>query len=390
MRKAPCAAVAPRGVCAYAAGMRHDPLPPLDFAVAACRLTIDVGASVANWRDIAARAKSETGAAVKADAYGLGAELIAPALTRAGCKTFFVATIEEGANLRRVAPDARIFSVSGLWPGQEALAISRRIVPVAASPEQLDLIAGLGGALDHALFIDTGMNRLGLTPEQAAAYAQSGGRPVMVMSHLSCADEPDHAMNARQNESFQPLAALFAEAESSLSSSAGILLGPDYHYDLTRPGIALYGGMTLGGFTPRPVATAEARVVQIRNARAGLTVSYGARQKLQRDSRIAILGAGYADGWHRAASGAGTPLRDAGLACGAVSMSGYRAPILGRVTMDLTMVDVTDIPEDLVRTGDYAEFFGPNMPIEEAARAAGTISYEVLTSLGKRYVRRII
>lgn len=370
--------------------MRHDPLPPLDFAVAACRLTIDVGACVANWRAIAAHSKGATGAAVKADAYGLGAEIIAPALARAGCRDFFVATIEEGASLRHLVPDARIFSVSGLWPGQEALAISRRIIPVAASPEQLELIAGLSGALEHAVFIDTGMNRLGLTAEQAAAYAQSGGKPVMVMSHLACADEPDHALNARQNESFQALAALFKEAESSLSSSAGILLGPNYHYDLTRPGIALYGGMTLGGFAPRPVATAEARVIQIRHAKAGETVSYGARQQLSRDSRIAILGAGYADGWHRAASGAGVPLRIAGAAGGSVAISGHRAPILGRVTMDLTMADVTDIPEDLVGAGDYAEFFGPNLPIEEAARAAGTISYELLTSLGKRYVRRIV
>jgi alanine racemase len=370
--------------------MRHDPLPPPDFTVAASRLTIDVGACVANWRDIAARTKAVTGAAVKADAYGLGADIIVPALARAGCQNFFVATIEEGASLRALAPDARIFSVSGLWPGQEALAIARRIIPVAASPEQLDLIAGLGGALEHALFIDTGMNRLGLTAEQAAAYAQSGGKPMMVMSHLACADEPDHAMNARQKESFQPLAALFEEAESSLSSSAGILLGPDYHYDLTRPGIALFGGLTLAGFTPRPVATAEARIIQIRTAKAGETVSYGARQLLTRDSRIAILGAGYADGWHRAVSGAGAPLRDAGVACGAVVIAGHRAPILGRVTMDLTMVDVTDIPADLARIGDYAEFFGPHMPIEDAARAAGTISYELLTSLGKRYVRRIV
>ncbi|MBB1248154.1 alanine racemase [Rhizobium sp. G21] len=370
--------------------MRHDPLPPPDFTVAASRLTIDVGACVANWRDIAARSKAQTGAAVKADAYGLGVEAIAPALVRAGCKNFFVATIEEGACLRALAPDARIFSVSGLWSGQEALAISRRIIPVAASPEQLDLIAGLGGALDHALFIDTGMNRLGLAPSQASAYAQSGGEPVVVMSHLACADEADNALNARQNESFQPLAALFEEAESSLSSSAGILLGPDYHYDLTRPGIALYGGLTLAGFSPRPVATAEARIIQIRTAKAGETVSYGACEKLDRDSRIAILGAGYADGWHRAASGAGAPLRDTGLKSGGVMISGHRAPILGRITMDLTMVDVTEIPEGLVRAGDYAEFFGPNVPIEDAARAAGTISYELLTSLGKRYVRRIV
>jgi alanine racemase len=370
--------------------MRHDPIPPTDFAVAASRVTIDVGACVANWRDIAARSKAATGAAVKADAYGLGAEIIAPALARAGCRDFFVATIEEGAQLRGLLPDARIFSVSGLWPGQEALAIARRIIPVAVSPEQLELIAALGGALDHALFIDTGMNRLGLTPRQALDYAQSGGKPMMVMSHLACADEPDHPMNARQNESFQPLAALFGEAESSLSSSAGILLGLDYHYDLTRPGIALYGGLTMAGFTPRPVATAEARVIQIRTATAGETVSYGARQKLTRDSRIAILGAGYADGWHRSASGAGAPLRDIVAKGGAVMLSGRSAPILGRITMDLTMVDITDIPDNLVRIGDYAEFFGAAIRIEDAARAAGTISYELLTGLGKRYVRRIV
>jgi alanine racemase len=197
-------------------------------------------------------------------------------------------------------------------------------------------------------------------------------------------------MNRRQCESFREVTRLFAGIESSLCSSGGIFLGPDYHFDLTRPGISLYGGEAVTGMQNpmRPVATAEARILQIRNVKAGEIASYGATHRFERNSRIAIVGAGYADGWHRALSGAGTALRGNGSPGAFGFIAGERVPMVGRITMDLTTFDISDVPEDCVRTGDYVELFGLNISLDDAARAAGTIGYEMLTSVGQRYVRR--
>jgi len=359
------------------------------FLNAAARLTVDLGALVQNWQRLRALSgPARTGGVVKADAYGLGASQVAPSLARAGCKDFFVATVEEGARLRPCLPDARIFTLAGIWSGQERLAIENRLTPVVGSLEQAELVRACGSALSHGVFVDTGMNRLGLTLDEARDYAAGDDKPILVMSHLACPDEPAHAMNRQQLESFQAVARLFPDVESSLSSSAGIALGADYHFQLTRPGIGLYGGQALDAFQPLPVATAEARVLQIRHVRAGETASYGASHVFGRDSRIAVIAAGYADGWHRALSGAGVALRSAGPAGGEVFIAGRRAPILGRITMDCTTVDITDLPEADVRPGDYAELFGANICIDETATAAGTIAYELLTSLGGRYGRR--
>ena len=185
-------------------------------------------------------------------------------------------------------------------------------------------------------------------------------------------------------------ASAFEGVEASLSASAGIFLGPDYHFDLTRPGIALYGGDSQPGTARklRPAARAEARIVQIRNARAGETVSYGATCRLSRDSRLAIAAAGYADGYHRSLSGSGAPLRDAVSPGGFGFVAGHKVPIAGRITMDMTIYDVTDVPEEAIRVGDYIELIGPNLPLDEAATASGTIGYELLTALGLRYRRR--
>ena len=248
-----------------------------------------------------------------------------------------------------------------------------------------------------AIHVDTGMNRLGLTPEEAHAFATDNAltgalTPRLVMSHLACGDDAGHPLNRRQRESFQAVSRLFDGIESSLSNSAGIFLGPDFAFDLARPGIALYGGQPFdGGDNPmRAVATLEARVVQVRRARAGETASYGAHGVLSRDTVIAVVSTGYADGYHRASSFAGVPLRRAVPAGGHGFVHGRRVPVLGRVTMDLTLFDVTDLGPDGVAVGDWIELFGPNVPVDEAAAAAGTISYEMLTSLGRRYHRRYV
>lgn len=371
------------------------PLPQAtEFDIAPARVTIDTGAISDNWRMLAKLSgDAETSAVLKADAYGLGAGPVARALTRAGCRTFFVATVAEGVELRRLAPEARIFVLAGIWAGWEREFFANGLIPVIASVEQLAFFRSLSCTHPYALYVDTGMNRLGLTAEEAVAVSVSAIiPPVIVMSHLACSDEPSHPLNRRQLESFQTVTSRFEGIESSLASSGGILLGPDYRFDLTRPGIALYGGEPIfGAANPmKPVVTAEARILQIRQVPAGQAVSYGATRMLTRDSRIAVTGAGYADGWHRALSGSGIPLRETGLAGACGFIAGYKVPIVGRVTMDLTMFDITDIPESEVKTGDYVALFGNGITLDEAARAAGTISYEMLTNLGRRYARRYV
>jgi alanine racemase len=363
------------------------------FETAPARLTINLDAIVENWRRLCRMTPAaRTSAVVKADAYGLGVTVISRALAKAGCRDFFVATPDEGVNLRRELPDARIIVLSGLWPGMEKLFIDNQLVPAVASLEQLHVLGQVVPVLPFALNIDTGMNRLGVTASEAIELAAGGARPVMVMSHLACSDEPDHPMNRHQLESFQALLPHFKGVESSLSSSAGIMLGPDYHFDLTRPGIALYGGEAICG-RPNPmlpVVAAEARILQIRTAAAGERISYGATHPLERESRLAVVGAGYADGWHRSLSGSGVALRGNGSSGASGFIKGYRAPLLGRVSMDLTIFDITDIPENHVAPGDYIELFGNGITVDEAANSAGTISWELLTSLGKRYVRRYL
>ncbi len=366
-------------------------------------LTIDLDALKANYRALASVcAPAVTAGVVKADAYGLGIARVAPALARAGCTRFFVALPEEGKAVRDALPDAAIYVLNGLFCEDAGrFYLEHRLVPVLNSHVDLRLwerFCGVSGStLACAINVDTGMNRLGMSIEEALALAADNAltraiEPVLVMSHLACADEAAHPMNRRQLESFQRVAAAFPGIESSLVNSAGILLGTDHHFDMTRPGIAVYGGaITSGGRSPmRTVVTAEARVAQVRHARAGETVSYGATQALSRDSVIAVAAVGYADGYNRAGSASGVALRQTGISAGHGFIHGHRVPILGRITMDLTMFDVTDLGPDVVSPGDFVELFGPNISIDEAAASAGTISYELLTGLGRRYHRRYV
>ncbi|CAN7563026.1 alanine racemase [Rhizobium sp. LjRoot30] len=377
----------------------HDLPDPFDSAP--LRLTIDLAAIADNWREMARRSgRARTAAVVKADAYGLGIEDVGAALYFAGARDFFVALPAEGAILRAFAPEARIFVLSGIWPGMEELFFENDLVPVLASQEQFAFWMGVVadyGDYPCALQVDTGFNRLGLSVEDALMLADDTSRPasfspVLVMSHLACADTPTAVMNRTQLDRFRTVATAFEGIDASLAASAGIMLGEDYHFDLTRPGIALYGGESVNGLPNRMrnVATAEARILTVHGARSGETVSYGGTGILNRDSRLAVASIGYADGFHRNLSGSGVALRNAGLAGGYGWIAGQKVPIVGRVTMDLTIFDITDLPETAVHAGDYIELIGPNIALDDAARAAGTIGYELLTSLGLRYERHYL
>ncbi len=369
----------------------------IEAALAGGRLTIDLSALVRNWGKLAALAPSaETGAVVKADAYGLGAEPVVGALHKAGCRTFFVACAHEGAAVRRAAPEARIFVLTGAEAREYGTIRDFALIPMLSSVEQVRLWLAEGPKLPFGINVDTGMNRLGLHPGEAAILGADGevlqGAGLChIMSHLACADDPTHPMNQRQLQVFHRLAEIHRDVEASLSNSAGIFLGSAFHFDLTRPGIALYGGEAVNGVDNpmEPVAQLETRVMQVRTANAGETVSYGATVTLNRKTRIAVCGTGYADGFHRA-SGAGVAMRKTGRPAGFGFIAGKKVPILGRVTMDLTMFDVTGLPDGAVKVGDYVGLFGSNIALDEAARAAGTIGYEMLTSLGARYARQYL
>lgn len=372
-----------------------------DPRLAGGRLTIDLEALAENYRLLARQAApAAVAGVVKADAYGLGAGHVAPVLWDAGCRIFFVALPEEGVALRAILPEAEIFVLNGLFGPEAAPAYGRhRLLPVLGSPADLSCWEAFGWDGDVprpcAIHVDTGMNRLGLSPEEAIAFAEENAltgaiTPRLLMSHLACADDPRHPLNGQQLESFQTVRRAFSGIDSSLANSAGTFLGPDFVFDLVRPGIALYGGQPVNGETNpmKPVVTAEARIVQVRHARAGETVSYGATHRLTRDTIIAVASVGYADGYHRTGSGSGVRLRRYDSAGGGQGfLHGRKVPVLGRVTMDLTMFDVTDLGADAVTIGDWVELFGPNVAVDDAATAAGTISYELLTSLGKRYHR---
>lgn len=372
-----------------------------EFLSASNRLTIDLNALADNWRFMNARSgKARAAAVLKADAYGLGIEDAAPSLYAAGARDFFVANAEEGAYLRALLPESRIYILAGMWPGNEALFFDNDLVPVINSEQQLAVfMAALSERGDHpcVLHVDTGMNRLGLSVEEAVAVANDPARPasfspVLIMSHLACADDPSNPLNAYQLKRFREASAAFEGVDASLANSGGVFLGSDYHFDLTRPGIAVYGGEAVDDVPNpmKPVVTAEARIIQIRNVASGGHASYGASARFHRDSRIATVSVGYADGYHRSVSGGGVTLRQATPSGAFGFLHGQKVPHVGRVTMDLSLFDVTDLPENAVRPGDYIELFGRHIAIDDVARAGGTIGYEMLTSLGHRYERHYI
>ncbi len=355
-------------------------------------LTIDLSALAANFRELAARvAPAKCAAVVKGDAYGIGLVPAASTLWQAGARTFFVALLSEARKLRELLPDAEIFVLNGLFPGTEATYQEHALLPVLGSVPEIErwqqFCERTGEALPAALHVDTGMNRLGLTAAEAVNVAEGRdelGFPLaLLMSHLACADEPDHPLTVRQLEDFQAIAALFPDVRASLANSAGVLGDPSLYFDLVRPGIAVYGGRPRADVAPlRPVVRLDLRIVQVRHVHEGETVGYGAAHTARRGSRVAILSAGYADGIPRLASA--SDLRPGAEAV----VAGHRCPLIGRISMDLLAVDITDVDEDAVAPGDVATLLGDGLGLEDLARHSATIDYEILTSLGRRYHRR--
>ncbi|MEM9098055.1 MAG: alanine racemase [Pseudomonadota bacterium] len=361
--------------------MNHETTPqadlgrvrPADCASLAGTLSIDLGAIVRNWQalDAMTAPACQSSAVVKANAYGCGIEAVSNALAKAGCQMFFAAMPEEGMRLRAVLPKAEIHILSGYAKGDEAVFRSNNLRPVLNAPEQVR--AWFDGPAGPAMLqLDTGMNRLGLEAVELAALGPLPDQITHLISHMACADEPDHPQNDDQIAAFEAMTANSPKLRS-LAATAAILLGPEAHYDLTRPGIGLYGGLPFAD--AQPVVKVEVPILQIRDVASGEHAGYGATWTAARPSRLATISAGYADGLIRALS--------TGHASGYIA--GAPAPLAGRVSMDLTTLDVTDLP--FVRPGMMVELLGPSQTIDQLAAKAGTIGHEILTSLGSRLTR---
>jgi alanine racemase len=356
-------------------------------------LTIDLAAIAANWKRLyGMTVPVECAAVVKADAYGCGIERVVPVLKKVGCRTFFVADIPEARRVRAAALDAVIYVLNGLMPNTAPAFADLNLRPVINSTTELaewdTFVAANNWQGGAALHIDTGMNRLGLTPEEAVAVApriQSEGHGFkLLMSHFACAETPAHPMNDRQTRLFREIRILFRGVPSSLANSAGIFLGGTAHCDLVRPGIALFGGNPIPGQknAMRPVVELKGRITQTRQVKKGDTVGYGASWTAARPIRLAIVATGYGDGYFRSAAAT------KGKAPANVIIAGKPCPLIGRISMDLLAVDVTDLPSGVARRGEFATLIGGDIGVDELGTACGTISYEVLTNLGKRYHRR--
>lgn len=343
------------------------------------RALIDLSSIVDNWRMFSRRAAPGRAAAVvKADAYGLGAAQVAKALAKAGCTRFYVAWPKEGADLRKAlgaGPDIVVFN--GPAPQTLKVFVEHDLEPVLNSIEQIRLWRHTPGLMNaqHSLHVDTGMNRLGLSPADWLDAAPLAPRPHRLISHLACAEEPGNAMNEQQLALFERASSLWSASPRSLAASAGAYLGAAYTLDEVRAGIGLYGGgpAPADGEAPKCVVTLTAPILQVRGVKAGAASGYGATWTANGDRTLATVGLGYADGFLRAASNRGMAV-----------VHGERRPIVGRVSMDLIVVDVTGT---IARPGDDIEFLGPNMPLAEVARSMGTIDYELLTRLGSRVER---
>lgn len=361
-------------------------------AEAGAKLTLDLAALQANWRLLGQKALPvECAAVVKADAYGCGLEQVGAALAKAGCKTFFVADLAEARRLRAIAPEAAIYVLDGVLPGSGPAFAEIYARPVIGSLVELAewdrFVASENWRGGAAIHVDTGMNRLGMSAEEVIALAPRMQKEnhgiTLLMSHLACADVPNHPLNDRQIRLFREIRIQFRGVPASLANSSGIFLGDAAHCDLVRPGAALYGVNPIPG-EPNPmspVVELQGRIIQVRNIAKGETVGYGAAWTARRASRIAVVAVGYADGYPRAASAAN------GASGGHAIVAGKRCPLAGRVSMDLLAIDVTELPENTVRRSEFATLVGGDIGVDEVAAFSGTIGYEVLTRLGRRYHR---
>lgn len=352
-------------------------------------LTIDLDAIRDNYRLLRAKAgRAACAAVLKADAYGLGAVRVAPVLADEGCRHFFVAHLDEGIALRpHLPPHAEIFVLHGPMPGTEPEFVQHRLVPVLNSAAQVagwrQLACRLDRMLPAVVQVDTGMSRLGLS---SAEMDVACGDPEFLrgielrylMSHLACAERQDHPMNAQQLAAFNHARRRLSYCPASFANSSGIFLGSDFHFDLVRPGAALYGIAPVAGMENpmKPVVRLQARVIQLRSIEDGAHVGYGGTYRAAGPRRIATVAVGYADGWLRSFSNRGCAL-----------VAGVRAPIAGIVSMDTCTLDVTDVDQRHLQPGAYVDLISDEQPVDAVAAQAGTIAYEILTSLGQRYYR---
>jgi alanine racemase len=355
-------------------------------------LVVDLPAIAENYRRLkSAFQERALAAVVKADGYGLGAEQVAPVLVKAGARSLFVAQLEEALKLRPLLdachPAISLYVLNGLAPGTEALFADNLILPVLNSLGQIEAWSRFARqrekALPAAIHLDSGMCRLGLPPDEverlrADPAALDGIVPTCLLSHLACADEPAQAKNAEQLAYLKQALTALPRTPVSFCNSSGIFLGPDYHFDLGRPGVALYGvNPTPAAANPmRPVVRLLAKILQIRSIDAPQTVGYGATHRATGPARIATVAAGYADGYLRSISSHGHAW-----------VAGLRVPVVGRVSMDLLALDVTAVPPEKAVPGGWAELINAEQDVDALAREAGTIGYEILTSLGARYHR---
>ena len=336
------------------------------------RLTIDLNAVVDNWRALDAMTNCETAAVVKANGYGLGAPSVARVLAKAGARTFFVAAAEEGVILRSAlgsGPTINVFS--GHMDGDTDIILSSELTPMINSVEQMLRHVEALQAAPFGIQLDSGMNRLGMEPEEWSAVRDIAlaRDPTLIMSHLACADEPDHPMNTQQLKTFREMTDGL-DVPCSLAATGGVLLGSNYHFNMTRPGIGLYGGMPYRD--AQSVVTLDIPVIQTRKVAQGETVGYGNRWVAEQDSTVVTIAAGYADGLIRA------------MGNGARLYAGdIQVPVIGRVSMDLITADISHLPEETTTL----QLLGTHQSVDDVADFAGTIGYEILTSLGNRYAR---
>ncbi len=362
-------------------------------------LAVDLAALAENWRILKKKSgpACDMGAVVKADAYGLGLEPVVRTLKAAGCRTFYAAHLDEGLELRRIlgaAADLRLVVMHGPNPGTERDFAAHRLIPVLSTPAQIKAWRGFAAAndvlMESLVQVDTGMNRLGLTAAEFRALMDdpdgfAGLTPLALMSHLAVAETPAHPLNAEQRDRFTSILATFrlkfADVKGSLANSAGIFLGAAYHSDFARPGVALYGvNPTPEAANPMiPVVRLRAKILQVRRVDAAAPVGYGATFLARDGAKLATVSMGYADGLIRA-WGAG----------GHAFVDDIKVPVAGRVSMDLTTFDVSNVPDSSLGPGAMIEIIGSRQTVDDLARESGTIGYEILTALGRRYHRRYL
>lgn len=359
-------------------------------------LTIDLDALVSNWRLLGKRAETEAGAVVKADAYGIGIEPAVTALSKAGCRNFFVAHLSEGIRARKAAPEATVYILNGLLPGSAGLYAEHGLSPVLGSHEELLEWASFrqtgAKVRSAALHVDTAMNRLGLWPGEGLNLAREKSGAIaaadigLVMSHFASSEDEADPANARQIAAFAEIAAAFPDLPASLKNSSGHFLKDCPSYQLTRPGYALYGGNpTPGKPNPmQPVVGLEATIIQTREVEAGTQVGYNGRWTAKGRRKLATICLGYADGYPRNGSWTDT------ITGGSALVDGVRCPFVGSVSMDLIIIDVTEAPAGSAQRGAPVTLIGGALDLEAVGAGAKTIGYEILTSLGRRYARRYI